>query len=122
MTLVFVFGGTAGSNPQAGLIQGGDGSFYGTTPSGGLGGGGTIFRLANASAPLCQGVALTNGTLSLVWSTEAGATYQLQHNSDLSSTDWTAVGSPVAATAATLTTTDSITNGPQRFYRLVLSP
>jgi hypothetical protein len=70
--------------------------------------------------PEFQAVTLTNNALSLSWSTEAGGTYQLQYNSDLSSSDWVNLSSPVTATGPTLTTTDSITNGPQRFYRLVL--
>jgi len=48
--------------------------------------------------------------------------YQLQYSSDLSSSNWTNLGSAVTATGATFSTTDSITNAPQRFYRLVLSP
>jgi hypothetical protein len=40
----------------------------------------------------------------------------------LSSTNWTNLGSPFIADGATLSTTDSITTGPQRFYRLVLVP
>jgi hypothetical protein len=45
---------------------------------------------------------------------------QLQYNSDLTSTNWTNLGTPIPVTAATLTATDSLTNAPQRFYRLVL--
>jgi hypothetical protein len=48
--------------------------------------------------------------------------YQLQYNSDLSSTNWINLNGPAKATGATLSTTDSLTNGPQRFYRLALSP
>jgi hypothetical protein len=48
--------------------------------------------------------------------------YQLQYNSDLTSTNWTNLGSPIPATASTLTATDTLTHGPQRFYRLVLAP
>jgi hypothetical protein len=72
--------------------------------------------------PEFQAVTLTNGTLSLTWSTEAGGMYQLKYNSDLTSTHWTNLGTPIPATAATLTATDSLTNGPQRFYRLLLQP
>ncbi|HZT43515.1 MAG TPA: choice-of-anchor tandem repeat GloVer-containing protein [Chthonomonadaceae bacterium] len=35
----------AGQNPEAGLVLGGDGNFYGTTVSGGLRGFGTVFQL-----------------------------------------------------------------------------
>jgi hypothetical protein len=65
---------------------------------------------------------LKNSTLSLTWSTEAGGKYQLQYNSDLSSTNWASLGNAVIATGSTLDITDSVTNGPQRFYRLALSP
>jgi uncharacterized repeat protein (TIGR03803 family) len=104
------------------LVQGSDGSFYGTTIGDGpnAGGAGTVFRLT--IVPEFQAVTLTNGTLSLTWSTEAGGTYQLQYSSDLSSTNWTNLGSAVAATGATLSALDSLTNGPRRFYRLALFP
>jgi hypothetical protein len=72
--------------------------------------------------PAFQAVALTNSTLSLTWSTEKGGTYQLQSTSDLSSTNWINLSSPVTATGVTLSTTDIVTNGPQHFYRLALSP
>jgi uncharacterized repeat protein (TIGR03803 family) len=113
-------GGNDGAYPNAGLVQGSDGNFYGTTANGGGGGAGTVFRLT--VAPGFQAVTLTNGTLSLTWSTEAGGTYQLQYNSDLSSSNWASLGSAVTATGATLRATDSVTNRPQRFYRVMLSP
>ena len=72
--------------------------------------------------PEFQGVTLTQGKLSLTWSTEAGGTYQLQWNSDLSSSNWTNLRGPVTATGPALISTDSVTNAPRRFYRLVLSP
>jgi uncharacterized repeat protein (TIGR03803 family) len=121
LTSLYSFtGGSAGANPQAGLVQGSDCSFYGTTFSGGLGGAGTVFRLT--IVPEFQAVTLVNNMLNLTWSTEAGGSYKLQYNSDLSSSNWTNLGSPFHATGTTLSTTDSVTNGPQRFYRLVLSP
>jgi len=112
--------GATGKNPQAGLVQGSDGDFYGTTSGGGAGGAGTVFRLT--IVPEFQAVTLTNSTLNLTWSTEAGGVYQLQSISDLSSTNWTNLGSPATAAGATLSTTDSVTNAPQRFYRLVVAP
>jgi uncharacterized repeat protein (TIGR03803 family) len=114
------FGGFDGANPSAGLVQGTDGNLYGTTQNGGQGASGTIFRLT--IVPEVQSMNLTNSTLSLNWSTEAGATYQLQYNSNLGSSNWTNLRSPVTSAGGALSTTDSVTNGPQRFYRLVVSP
>src|ERR1700722_11186652 len=39
------FAGTHGDNPSAGVIQGSDGNFYGTTQIGGANHGGTVFKL-----------------------------------------------------------------------------
>jgi hypothetical protein len=72
--------------------------------------------------PVFQAVQLTQGTLALIWSTEAGASYQLQYNSDLTSTNWTSLGGPQTATGPTLSATDCATNGPARFYRAVRLP
>lgn len=46
-TVLYAFaGGTDGANPTGGLIQGSDGSFYGTTRFGGANGNGTVFKIA----------------------------------------------------------------------------
>ena len=115
---------TNGTYPSAGLVLGSDGSFYGTTVDGGVGLGGTVFRLSVVApaAPAFQAVTLTHSTLSLTWTTEAGNEYQLQSNSDLDSTDWINLGSARTATGTALSFADSISNGPQRFYRLALLP
>jgi uncharacterized repeat protein (TIGR03803 family) len=109
-----------GDGPIGSLVQGSDGSFYGTTSVGGTNNAGTVFRLS--IVPEFLAVTLTNSTLSLTWSTEAGGTYQLQYNSDLISSNWISLGSAFTATGTTLSTNDRVTNGPQRFYRVVLLP
>ena len=43
-------GGSDGANPFAGLVQGSDGSFYGTTENGGTHGNGTVFRISPTGA------------------------------------------------------------------------
>ena len=48
LTTLFAFAGVNGSKPQAGIIKGGDGMYYGTTSSGGTGNNGTVFRLTPA--------------------------------------------------------------------------
>jgi uncharacterized repeat protein (TIGR03803 family) len=46
-TVLYSFAGASdGANPEAGLIQGSDGNFYGTTLQGGAGGLGTVFKIA----------------------------------------------------------------------------
>jgi uncharacterized repeat protein (TIGR03803 family) len=41
----FAGGPTDGANPNAALIQGSDGNFYGTTVSGGVNGDGVVFKI-----------------------------------------------------------------------------
>ncbi len=56
-TSLYSFTGTNdGANPVAGLVQGSDGSFYGTTESGGTNNLGTVFQIT------------TNGTLTSLYS------------------------------------------------------
>jgi uncharacterized repeat protein (TIGR03803 family) len=57
LTSLYSFtGGHDGANPQAGLVQGSDGSFYGTTFGGGTNGYGTVFKIN------------TNGALTSLYS------------------------------------------------------
>jgi uncharacterized repeat protein (TIGR03803 family) len=121
LTLLHSFtGSNDGLHPDAGLMQGSDGNFYGTTYQGGTNNYGTIFRLT--IVPELQSLTLTNGTLALTWRTEAGGIYQLQASASLTTPNWTNLGSPVTATNGTTSFTDSATNAPQRFYRVSLAP
>ena len=47
-------GCTDGANPVAGLVQATNGDFYGTTPSGGANGDGTVFRLSVGLGPFVE--------------------------------------------------------------------
>ena len=121
VTALYTFtGGNDGGSPHAGLMLATDGSFYGTTYGGGAGNDGTVFRIT--IAPAFKSLSLTNRTLNLTWSADAGSKYQLQYNSDLSPGNWINLGSPVTATGATLSATDPLANNPRRFYRVVLLP
>jgi uncharacterized repeat protein (TIGR03803 family) len=125
--MLYSFTGADGSGPEAALVQGIDGSFYGTTSEGGTVGNGfgTVFRLTitpPATAPRFTAVTQTSDTLSLTWSTIAGTSYQLQYNSDLGTTNWTGVGSPVAATGASVSVTNSIINAAAFYRVMVLNP
>jgi uncharacterized repeat protein (TIGR03803 family) len=120
-TLHSFTGSKDGAYPYSALLQGTDGSFYGTTFEGGQDNQGTVFRLFRLTIlPEFQAVTLTDGTLTLTWDTEPGVTYQLQYT--LGSTPWINLGSAATATSATLTATDSVTNSLQRWYRLVVLP
>lgn len=48
LTVLAQFGGTNGTRPSSGLVQGSDENFYGTTALGGTSNGGTFFRLTSA--------------------------------------------------------------------------
>jgi uncharacterized repeat protein (TIGR03803 family) len=120
LTSLYSFGGTNdGANPQAALVQGSDGNFYGITGGGGTNNAGTVFRLT--IVPVFQAVTLTNGARILTWSVEAGGTYQLQYRRDWTSVNWNNL-STVIATGATLSFTDSSLIDPWRVYRVKLLP
>ena len=55
-TLYSFTGGNDGANPQAGLVQGSDGNFYGTTSRRHEGDHGTVFKIS------------TNGALTSLYS------------------------------------------------------
>ena len=120
----FAAGSCQSQEPMAGLVQGSDGNFYGTTGGGGTFGYGTVYRLTLIAppAPVFRSIAQTNGTLTLTWSTEAGATYQALYATDANSTNWMNLGSAVTATGTTLSATDSIANDARRFYRVAALP
>jgi uncharacterized repeat protein (TIGR03803 family) len=120
-TSLYSFSGTNdGANPEAALVQGSDGNFYGTTEAGGTNNLGTVFRLT--ILPVFQAVTLTNGARILTWSVEAGGTYQLQYRRDWTSVNWNNLGSTVFATGATLSFTDYSLIDPWRVYRVRLLP
>jgi uncharacterized repeat protein (TIGR03803 family) len=114
-----------GANPSAGLVQAGDGNFYGTTEIGGPYGSGTIFRMTVTPTAPPAFLSATNidGALLLTWSTEFGALYQLQYATNLSQPIWANIGGPISATHSTLgAETDTDPADAQRFYRVVLLP
>jgi len=118
------FNGANGANPQAPLVEGMDDNLYGVAQNGGPSDNGVIFRLTVPSlvpTPALKATLLPNGTIALAWNTVAGQTYQLQYVSDLRSTNWVSLGSPILATNAVTTASDVIGSNSQRFYRVVLS-
>ncbi len=121
LTSLYSFkGGNDGGDVVSSLVQGSDGSFYGTTAGGGQNGFGTVFRLT--VLPDIQFAVSTNGVFSLMWSTYAGWTYQAQYSDDLNSSSWINLGGSMIATGAPLGVTDTNGMGRERFYRVLVAP
>jgi len=118
LTTLHSFNGADGSNSSAALVQASDGSLYGTT-SRGAAGAGTIFRIV--VPPVFQSITQTNGSVALVWSVMPGQKYQLQYNTDLSSSHWQNLGSANIASNVTAFASDSVAR-PQCLYRILLTP
>jgi hypothetical protein len=72
--------------------------------------------------PVFQSISITNGVVTLIWSTVNGRNYRLQYSDDLSSTDWTDIIPDVSAfgTMSSLTTPAGEAN--QRYYRVFVIP
>jgi uncharacterized repeat protein (TIGR03803 family) len=123
LTTLISFNGTNGAFPKAGLIQGTDGNFYGTTSSGGTNGYGTIFQLGViVPAPRFLTETKMGSTLTLTWSATVGQNYQILYKTNLAQTVWSNLNNSITATNPTMTTPDTIGPDPQRFYRILLLP
>ena len=122
LTTLVSFNGTNGAAPEAGLIQGADGNFYGTTTHGGTNGYGTVFRLAFPSPPSFLTVEETGATLTMTWSATVGQSYQMLYKTNLNQTTWNNLNNSLTATNPIMTTFNAIGPDPQRFYRIYLLP
>jgi uncharacterized repeat protein (TIGR03803 family) len=124
LTTLVWFNGTNGWHPFGGLVQGADGSFYGTTQDGGASSNGTLFRVSvpSAATPKIQIVTRSGDTLTLNWIALAGGSYQLQFKSALDQASWSNLGSPFLTSSSLGATSDSISSEPCRFYRVALLP
>ena len=88
LTVLYSFGALIdgnyldGSGPYDPLVQGSDGSFYGTTEGGGTNGAGTVFRLTTIVPELPQlTITLLGADVILTWPTNAtGFTLQSTTN------------------------------------------
>jgi uncharacterized repeat protein (TIGR03803 family) len=124
LTSLYLFsGGNDGSASSAMLVQGIDGDFYGTTQLGGAKGFGVVFK-ANllSTAPVLTSITSSAGTIDITWSGLPGETFQAQYATNLTQTNWNALGGPVTATNGFGSQTDSAPSSMQRFYRVYLVP
>ena len=63
-----------------------------------------------------------NGTFNFTWNAVSNRSYQLQYSVDLTTTNWLNLGSPITATSNSVSTSDVLDSGQQRYYRVRLVP
>jgi uncharacterized repeat protein (TIGR03803 family) len=135
LTTVHLFNGDDGLQPAAGLVQGSDGSFYGTTVGGytnappvGYATWGTVFKWTVPLNPPANQISEahisgTDAVLSIP--SVAAETYQLQFTTDLTSGLWSNIaGASVTNGIGALLTVTNFGGavGPQGFYRFDITP
>jgi len=122
-------GAPDGYQPVPAIMQGNDGSFYGTTDSGGTNNAGAAFKLTVSLKPPPYPInqitnvhlAVTNVILTIP--SIAGETYQLQFSSSMSPTNWVNEGGSITSIGSLLTVTNfGGAVGPQGFYRFDITP
>jgi uncharacterized repeat protein (TIGR03803 family) len=118
-----------GLRPWAGLVQGSDGNFYGTTSQGGSNSCkcGTVFKLTvplNPPANQISAVQISGNDVNISIPSVAYETYQLQFSGSMTPTNW--VNVPVSVTnsiGALLTLTNfGGASQPHGFYRFDITP
>ncbi|MGH8399305.1 MAG: hypothetical protein ACRETA_13855, partial [Gammaproteobacteria bacterium] len=65
-------------------------------------------------------VTITNGVAQVTWTSIPGDFYRLQYKDNLNSTNWNDVTPDIMATNQTTSTTNTLGNSSQRFYRVML--
>ncbi|HVM61714.1 MAG TPA: choice-of-anchor tandem repeat GloVer-containing protein [Verrucomicrobiae bacterium] len=131
LTSLWSFAGNSdGANPYAGLVQGVDGSFYGTTLGSGSGPShiGNVFRLSVPLAPPANQVSRIQaaaGNLIFTIPSVAGETYQLQYTGSLTLSNWANIDG--VSLTNSIGGRLSLTNfggalQPQGFYRFAITP
>jgi hypothetical protein len=75
---------------------------------------------ASATPPVINSIALNSGTVTLAWTSQAGATYRVQYLDSLNSTNWTDLSPDIVAAGSTANQTNIVGTLPRRFYRVML--
>jgi uncharacterized repeat protein (TIGR03803 family) len=118
LTILYSFtGGSDGSNPQAALVQGSGGDFYGTTLSGGQSGAGTVFRLTVVLGPPQLTIIPSAANVALIWPTNAIG-FILQSTTNLASPVVWATNSAAPVVINGQNTVTNPISASQQFFRL----
>jgi uncharacterized repeat protein (TIGR03803 family) len=116
-TLYSFSGGADGANPYSGLVEGSDGTFYGTTCEGGTNGFGTVFRLTVLPDPPQLTITPAGHNVVLMWQTNAVG-FTLQSSTNLgSSAAWTTNSSVPHFANGQHAVTNAVSS-TQMYYRL----
>ena len=69
-------------------------------------------------APVLQAVAMTNGYVTLSWSSVSNLSYQIQSAPAFQTTGWTNVGGRVTGTGSIMSVSESLGSPAQQYYRV----
>jgi len=75
-----------------------------------------------APTPVILSVGLTNGVVTVAWSSMTGSTYGLQSSTNLMGASWIDVPPSLTAIGSITSQTNAIGNVPQQFYRVTVQP
>jgi hypothetical protein len=77
----------------------------------------------NLEAPVIQSVTVSNGIVTIAWSTVSGHSYGVDYSDgSLATPQWSNCVPEVLATGLTASATNAVGTGPQRFYRVYRLP
>jgi hypothetical protein len=80
------------------------------------------FAVVVVPAPSFLPAMITNGVVTLTWTSIAGQTYRVQFKNDLNDSAWTDLSGDVTATDPAASKTDSVNAAGNRFYRVLVLP
>lgn len=80
------------------------------------------FSVAVVSRPLISMIAVTNGIVTVSWSSLAGQTYRLQYATNLLESSWQPVEPDVLGLGEITSQTNAVGAGSQQFYRVLVLP
>jgi uncharacterized repeat protein (TIGR03803 family) len=72
--------------------------------------------------PVIQTAIQSGNSFTFTWSAVVNQNYQIQSSTDLTQTNWTALGGTITATNSTMTNSEPIGANALQFYRIVLPP